>query len=144
MGHCTLATVRGSYNDFHGEASLARVKRRQQGNIQTLPNCGEILDLSLLTTAKAWLCILVAVCIIRLASLRYHHGLHKYNGPFLASLTDFQRLCHAYSTSYRKPMILVDDKYGDILNMGPDVLSFRQPQAIRDIYGPGKHSKKVS
>ena len=95
------------------------------------------------TTAKAWLYVLTSVLIVRLVSLRYHHGLHKYNGPFLASLSDFWRLCHAYRNMNREPMIHLHDMYGDIVRMGPNVLSFRQPQAIQDIYGPGKHFKKV-
>lgn len=41
-------------------------------------------------------------------------------------------------------MIHMHEKYGDIVRMGPNVLSFSQPQAIRDIYGPGKQFKKVS
>lgn len=96
------------------------------------------------TTVRAWLCIFTLVLIVRLISLHYYHGLHKYNGPFLASLTDFWRLCHAYRNSNREPMRHVHEKYGDVVRMGPNVLSFRQPEAIRDIYGPRKHFQKVS
>lgn len=94
------------------------------------------------TTTKTCLCILTLVLIVRLISLHYHHGLNKYNGPFLASLTDFWRLCHAYRNSDREPMIHLHEKYGDVVRMGPNVLSFRQPEAIRDIYGPRKHFQK--
>ena len=40
-------------------------------------------------------------------------------------------------------MIHMHEKYGDVVRIGPNVLSFRQPQAIKDIYGPGKQFKKV-
>ena len=94
-------------------------------------------------TAKAWVYVLTSVLILRLVSLHYHHGLHKYNGPFLASFSDLWRLCYAYRNSNREPMIQMHDMYGDVVRMGPNVLSFSQPQAIEDIYGPGKHFKKV-
>ena len=41
-------------------------------------------------------------------------------------------------------MVDMHEKYGDVVRMAPNVLSFRQPQAIKDIYGAGKHYKKVS
>jgi hypothetical protein len=41
-------------------------------------------------------------------------------------------------------MVHMHEKYGDVVRMGPNVLSFGQPQAIKDIYGPGKQFKKVS
>ena len=101
------------------------------------------LEYWLPTTAKAWLYVLTSVLIVRLVSLYYHHGLHKYNGPFLASFSDLWRLCYAYRNSNREPMIHMHDRYGDIVRMGPNLLSFSQPQAIQDIYGPGKQFKKV-
>lgn len=41
-------------------------------------------------------------------------------------------------------MLYIHEKYGDVVRTAPNVLSFRQPQAIKDIYGAGKHYKKVS
>lgn len=95
-------------------------------------------------TVKAWLYIFTTVVLGRLIFLHYYHGLHRYNGPFMASLTDFWRMCHAYRNRHREPMLHMHEKYGDVVRMGPNVLSFQQPQAIKDIYGAGKHYKKVS
>ena len=95
------------------------------------------------TTAKAWVCVLIFALIVRLVSLYFNHGLHRYNGPFLATFSDLWRLCYAYRNSNREPMIHMHKTYGDVVRMGPNVLSFGQPQAIKDIYGPGKHFKKV-
>ena len=103
----------------------------------------KILEAWLPTTAKGWVYVLISVLIVRLVSLYYHHGLHKYNGPFLASFSDLWRLCYAYRNSNREPMINMHDVYGDVVRMGPNVLSFSHPQAIEDIYGPGKHFRKV-
>ena len=81
--------------------------------------------------------------LIHLISLRYQHGLNKFKGPFLASFTDFWRMCHAYANNHRPPMIHLHDKFGDVVRVGPNVLSFAQPLAIKDIYGPGKVWEKV-
>src|SRR3978361_699175 len=89
-----------------------------------------------------WALILMLSIIALLLSQYSHNGLQKHRGPFLASFTNLWRLCHAYRNSYSEPMIHMHEKYGDIVRMGPNVLSFRQPQAIKDIYGPGKHFKK--
>lgn len=40
-------------------------------------------------------------------------------------------------------MIHLHNKYGDVVRVGPNVLSFAQPKAIKDIYGPGKVWEKV-
>lgn len=84
-----------------------------------------------------------AIVVVRLLSLRYQHGLRKFNGPFLASFTDFWRMCHAYANDDRAPMVHLHEKYGDVVRVGPNVLSFAQPEAIKDIYGPGKGWEKV-
>lgn len=91
-----------------------------------------------------WALLLILFIITRLISQYYHNALQRHRGPLLASFTNLWRLWHAYRNSYREPMIHMHEKYGDIVRMGPNVLSFSQPQAIRDIYGPGKQFKKVS
>ena len=84
-----------------------------------------------------------ALVIVQLVSLRYRYGLTNFDGPFLASFTNFWRMCHAYANNDRPPMVHLHKKYGDIVRVGPNVLSFAQPQAIKDIYGPGKVWMKV-
>lgn len=92
---------------------------------------------------EAWLWSIFVIVVVRLVSLRYRYGLSKFNGPFLASFTDFWRMCHAYANNNRAPMIHLHDEYGDVVRVGPNVLSFAQPEVIRDIYGPGKVWEKV-
>lgn len=36
----------------------------------------------------------------------------------------------------------IHEKYGDIVRVGPNELSFADPKAIREIYGPGGSSQK--
>ena len=88
--------------------------------------------------------LLCPLIIIELLHSRYGTGLRKYNGPFLASFTNLWRLCHAYRNRHREPMLHLHARYGDVVRLGPRALSFGQPQAIKDIYGPGRDFKKVS
>ncbi|KAJ9610545.1 hypothetical protein H2200_005322 [Cladophialophora chaetospira] len=67
------------------------------------------------------------------ASFRYQKGLNKYNGPFLASFTNFWRLWQWvwYTDMGYFPSVV---KYGKIIRIGPNTLLFNDPDAIKDIY----------
>lgn len=92
----------------------------------------------------SWFWLISIIAAVRLLYSRYHHSLYKHNGPFLASFTNLWKLCHAYRNRFGEPMIKVHEKYGSVVRTGPNTLSFGHPQAIRDIYGPGKNFVKVS
>lgn len=79
---------------------------------------------------------------IRFLSFRYTYGLSRFNGPLLASFTDTWRLLYNYR-AIGKPYIDIHDRWGDVVRVGPNALSFRDPQAIRDIFGAGKNWDKV-
>ncbi|KAK5065098.1 hypothetical protein LTR84_000934 [Exophiala bonariae] len=74
----------------------------------------------------------VAICAWGI-SARYQKGLNKYNGPFLASFTNFwriwQRLRYPHRTYFQDLA-----KYGRIIRVGPNTLVFNDPEAIKDIY----------
>ena len=88
----------------------------------------------------------VVLCIIfaYLIKNRYNHGLQKYPGPFLASLTDWWRF---FDVLGRRPDIThnrLHRQHGDIVRLGPNALSFADPQALKTIYGLNKGFTKVS
>lgn len=66
----------------------------------------------------------------------------SFPGPFAASLSDLWRLFYSYANQHEKPMAAIHRKYGDIVRMGPQMLSFACPEAVKDIYGPGKNFAK--
>ena len=90
----------------------------------------------------SWLGLaLIVAAGIRFLSFRYTYGLRRFKGPLLASFTNAWRaLYHCRNTGI--PFKDVHDRFGDIVRVGPNVLSFRDAQAIRDIYGPGKNWEK--
>ena len=92
---------------------------------------------------EAWVVGLIALAVTRLLFFRYKHGFSKYNGPFLASFTDMWKMYYAYSRKYQPPMIDVHEKYGDTVRLGPNMISFAKPEAVKDIYGAGKAWDKV-
>lgn len=81
--------------------------------------------------------------VLRFASFRYMYGIHKFKGPFLASFTDFWRFLNAYRNKLF-PSRHLHEEYGDVVRLGPNALCFRDPQAIKDIYGAGKNWEKVT
>ena len=88
--------------------------------------------------------LVLAVMTTRLFATRYLSSLRKFNGPVLASITNAWRLGYVYWHRHEPPMLKLHEKYGDIVRLGPNVLAFRQPQAVSDIYGTqGRNFTKV-
>jgi cytochrome P450 len=67
---------------------------------------------------------------------RYGRGLSRFNGPFLASLTSLWGMWYMWTTADRPPYVDLHRQYADVVRLSPNKLSFAQPEAIRDIYGP--------
>lgn len=93
--------------------------------------------------AANWLPVLVAVTAAWLARNRFQKGLHKYPGPFLASLTDFWRVWDVYKQRPEVTHRRLHEKYGDVVRLGPNALSFSDPKALKAIYGLNKNMVKV-
>ncbi|KKA30627.1 hypothetical protein TD95_000859 [Thielaviopsis punctulata] len=75
---------------------------------------------------------------VHLARNYFHNGLSKYPGPTLAHFTNLWRFWDVYK---RRPDITqraLHQKHGDVVRLGPNVLSFADPQAVKDIYGLNK------
>lgn len=93
---------------------------------------------------RNWPVVVLLVLIAHLVRNHYKHGLQKYPGPFLASLTDWWRF---FDVLGRRPDITHNQlhrKHGDIVRLGPNTLSFADPQALKTIYGLNKGFVKVS
>lgn len=84
----------------------------------------------------------VVIFISYLAYNRYRRGLNRFNGPFLGSLTSLWRVYDVQVTANRPPFLHLHAKYGDIVRLSPNKLSFAQAEAIRDIYGPKGPGRK--
>lgn len=93
--------------------------------------------------SQHWLAVALTALFLWLARNRYHNGLSKYPGPLLASITDWWRFFDVYG---RRPEVThraLHEKFGDVVRLGPNTLSFSDPKALKMIYGLNKGFIKV-
>jgi hypothetical protein len=87
---------------------------------------------------------LVAAVAVWLLKNRFNRRLHRYPGPLLAGLTDWWRLWKVYLGNFEQVNISLHRQYGDVVRLGPNLLSFADPRAIKIIYGLNKGYIKVN
>lgn len=72
------------------------------------------------------------------ASNYFNHGLQRYPGPSFAKFTDLWRLLEVRRRRSEVTHLALHKRYGDVVRLGPNVLSFADPKAVKDIYGLNK------
>lgn len=87
--------------------------------------------------------ILIALFIARSIKRRYFNPLYKYPGPFLASISRSWKVLSTASGHTEHDFIAMHEKYGPVVRIAPDELSFASPQAGRDIMTAGKGFHKT-
>ncbi|KAG7286032.1 hypothetical protein NEMBOFW57_008331 [Staphylotrichum longicolle] len=97
-----------------------------------------ITDQIIQVLSQHWLPIIFAAVVAWLVRNRYHNGLNKYPGPFLASLTDWWRFMDVYKRRPELSHIALHKKYGPVVRLGPNTLSFSDPDSLKTIYGLNK------
>ena len=102
-----------------------------------------MLESILLFLLEHWLGVSLIFTIAYLASNRFNHGLQKYPGPFLASLTDWWRFADVWGRRPDITHIRLHRQHGDVVRLGPNALSFANPKALKQIYGLNKGFIKV-
>lgn len=102
-----------------------------------------ITETILETFAQHWLSIGLSLIVAWLVKNRYNNGLNKYPGPFLASLTDWWRFFDVKGCRPEVTHQKLHAKYGDVVRLGPNTLSFADPAALKSIYGLNKGFVKV-
>ncbi|TID23989.1 pisatin demethylase [Venturia nashicola] len=85
-----------------------------------------------------WPLIIPSVVVAYFLRNKYGYGLNRYPGPFLAGFTDLWRFYDAHGRKSEKTFVALHEKYGDVVRIGPNVLSFADPKAIKTIYGLNK------
>lgn len=91
-----------------------------------------------------WPLILVGSLVLFLVSNKFKHGLNKYPGPAIAAYTNWWRFFEVVTTrKTEQTHIDLHKQYGDVVRLGPNVLSFADPKALKVIYGLNKGFTKV-
>ncbi|KAL2850207.1 putative cytochrome P450 [Aspergillus pseudoustus] len=72
----------------------------------------------------------------------YFHPLSEYPGPFLAKLTSWYAVYHAYVGDLHTDIWACHEKYGDIVRYGPSRLIINSEPGLKSIYGHGANVHK--
>lgn len=94
-------------------------------------------------TASSLFIILGAIIIATLARNYFNKGLNKYPGPFLANFSDAWRFWSVHHGKSHTTLRTLHDRHGDIVRLGPNSLSFSNPDALKAIYGLNNRLTKV-
>ncbi|KAL4980057.1 hypothetical protein BDW66DRAFT_156696 [Aspergillus desertorum] len=82
--------------------------------------------------------ILLSLFLLYLAQQYFNNDLHRYPGPILAKFTDLWRFLDVRGRRPELTHIALHRKYGDVVRLGPNTLSFASPSDIKVIYGLNK------
>ncbi|KAI9654563.1 MAG: hypothetical protein M1831_005324 [Alyxoria varia] len=94
-----------------------------------------VLETTLVYLKDHWLVLGALVLVGYLQWQRYGNGLNKYPGPMLANYTGWWRFFDVYQGKAQYTQIGLHNRHGDVVRLAPNVLSFSNPKAIKDIYG---------
>ncbi|KAF2099176.1 cytochrome P450 [Rhizodiscina lignyota] len=84
--------------------------------------------------ATHWLSLTALAVTLYFARNYFRKGLNKYPGPFLAAVTNWWRFYFAYKRRPEREFQRLHDRHGDIVRIGPNMLSFSDPEALKTIY----------
>lgn len=87
--------------------------------------------------------VTTSILVLYFSNNYFDHGLNKYPGPFLASFTDAWRFSSVVRGKCQLELRELHEQLGDVVRIGPNALSFSNPQAIKAIYGLNNRLNKV-
>ncbi|KAH9906864.1 putative cytochrome P450 [Xylariomycetidae sp. FL2044] len=73
----------------------------------------------------------------------WFHPLAKYPGPRLAAISELWYIKAYTGGQWSRILVAAHRKYGDVVRIAPNELSFATAQSYRDIYGPPSKTKKL-
>lgn len=85
-----------------------------------------------------WYLVIPTLIVVRFFVQRYNSPLRSYPGPFIASGTRLWKLLSVASGKTEHTRINLHRKYGRVVRLGPNELSFASPQAAREVLAAGK------
>ncbi|KAF2745264.1 cytochrome P450 [Sporormia fimetaria CBS 119925] len=85
-----------------------------------------------------WPLVVGCAVVAHLLGNKYWKGLNKYPGPRLAGYTNWWRFFDVLGRKHEWTILRLHREHGDIVRLGPNVLSFGDPRAIKTIYGLNK------
>ena len=89
-----------------------------------------------------WPLAVIGAVAFYLVRNKFYNGLQKYPGPFVAAYTNWWRFYDNTTRKTQQTHIALHRHHGDVVRLGPNVLSFADPRAIKIIYGLNKGMTK--
>jgi hypothetical protein len=86
--------------------------------------------------------VLLLSCV-QLVRTRYRKGLSAIPGPFIASFSNLWKLNAVYKGDMPRRNIAIHEKYGPVVRIGPNHVSFASPQGFQTIHGSRQAFAKV-
>ncbi|KAJ7652807.1 cytochrome P450 [Mycena polygramma] len=81
-------------------------------------------------------------CSMTLYRLSPFHRLHRFPGPMLWKISELPILYYAIRGTQHNAVKILHDRYGCVVQIGPNTLSFKSATAIRQIYGSSQALEK--
>ncbi|KAJ0420507.1 cytochrome P450 [Aspergillus carlsbadensis] len=75
--------------------------------------------------------------------MRWFHGLSRYPGPLLASLTNTYKAYYVYNLTLHEKLLELHMRYGPVVRIGPNHLHTWEGEAIATIYKGGRNMGKT-
>ncbi|KAI1355867.1 cytochrome P450 [Xylaria sp. FL0043] len=101
------------------------------------------LSFALVFIGTYWTILLPAFLIGRMAYRRYASPLRSLPGPFLASCTRLWKIRSTMSENTQWEHVELHKKYGPVVRIGPNEVSFASPQVARNLLSAGKRFYKT-
>ncbi|KAF1922663.1 cytochrome P450 [Didymella exigua CBS 183.55] len=86
----------------------------------------------------------LAVAILRSIQNLFFHPLARYPGPRLAAISPLLHIYHFIAGDAVRWLDRLHHKYGDVVRVEPNRLSYIAPQAWKDIYGHATATRKAN
>jgi len=102
-----------------------------------------MIEATLQLALQYWPVVLGLALVGWLGKNYFSNGLNKYPGPALAGFTNWWRFFDVLGRQHQWTQLALHKKHGDIVRLGPNVLSFADPKALKEIYGLNKGFVKV-
>lgn len=79
--------------------------------------------------------LFIGITLTHAVRLRYRWGLRNVPGPFLASISDLDRIWSCASGLQMNYHLQLHEKYGPLVRIGPKHVSFSDGSLIPEVYG---------
>jgi hypothetical protein len=97
----------------------------------------------LFNSKRSIIILIVSLLFLRVLYNLFLHPLRSIPGPFLARSSQLWRLVKYFQGTWHDDVLELHKKYGQVVRISPGEVSFTSQDAIKAIYGHGKHVTKV-